>query len=298
MKEISVYDTLNLKFNKGGSIDKLLKKFNKKEIAAILYLVIALVAFFTWRHCLIGTIIPGITLTCALFCINWISLVIKENFTNKPLFAFLVTSIILTLAVGTAQATLPDNLLPKQSLTIEKSLHEYFKNYAPQNYEFNPEVSILACKMSNRFSYIETSVITINQTDINSELRIKNLISRRKKALNNTQKVNKREKNADRKLLVINMPEIIIQKVDLLAPYEQIDILGKAVEKNIRLPECNPNCAINHIDYNSFEIVKIIDNIKSSQDEINLKLTNWELLLDEIEAKIRDEENLLTKLGY
>ncbi len=181
----------------------------------------------------------------------------------------------------------------------EKDLEKIFTNFNALKYENIPELQDRVCSIDNRFSYILTVLVSIEETNKNNKDRTNNLKERRKAYYNNVDKINIRCNNAQVEKLLVNTEPINEQNIDLAPMYKRIGIWADEIKRNnAEIPPCNTICAFNHIDQASINIVKELDNIMSKQDYRNSYLTKQEKQYDKLESLQRSKENYLARLNF
>lgn len=185
------------------------------------------------------------------------------------------------------------------SSTRERELESVFNSFNGVRYEKIPELESRICPLEHRFTYILTALVTVEETNKNNKKRTNNLKTRRKNYYNNVDKINERCNKAGIEKHLVNTSPINEENVNLDPMYKRIMLWVDDIKRNSKeLPPCNTVCAFNHIDQDSLNIVKEIDNIMAEQDSRNLYLTQQEQQYDKLESLQRSKENYLTKLNF
>ena len=225
----------------------------------------------------------------------------NKNNVQSPIATFFFIFFIIFItecSVGATIMTITNNS-QKISLrsNIDKELSNVFQNYKIAQYT-DPILKQRPCDMENRFTYILISINAINETNQNINNRYKNIHKRQKNYTKNITKINKRKQNAKETPLIVEVPNIYEQRINLEQPYERVLICSKQIKHNIENPECSSTCAFNHIDSASLQIINELDSVRKEQDIRNDILTKLERKFDELEVIQRQEEQKLAAKGF
>lgn len=252
------------------------------------------------------TFTTSILITFALIQWTGINSLIDSKFQSLPRWVKVIMVVMfLFMSCSDIKAKLPemhfDDALNAVGFHIEidKKLTGIFDKYNIKDYEEIQKLSLNACSLENRFTLILANINRVEETDVNTRQRIKNLKYRRKNFLTNIGKIHQREIKAELKQLEItNIPDIRVSPVPLHAPYKRIMLWANEIDKNIKAPKCSKSCAFNHIDTSSIKIVEEISSIQKTQDLVNLQLTKLENEFDILEDLQQKEEIKLTQRGF
>ena len=294
---ISVYDTLSSEGEIGGII-------YKKTLIVCILILLALFAFFLSWHSLWRAFWTALALASLFIYVKADEMIFHVDTKKYPLvFRFSLCVGFFFLASFGARANLPDALFINEKPVINfqyviATLEKDFADFKAITYYGQNEIKRDPCFLELRFTYILTGLSTLNQTETENDVRYKNLRNRRKLLIHNIEKINVREKKAQRSLLRLEPPELSENNLILSDFYNKVLLLGEQINKNITNPNCNIPCAFNHIDSYSVQIVSEIDDIRKKQANVSKNLTAQERLYDSLELEQRNRELELVKLGY
>lgn len=254
-----------------------------------------------------GLVLPVI-LFCSGFCfsggLSILLEIINVKF-NKSLPPFLMFILANACCFGLAvpvKAHIVNNF-PVESIfvpyiDIRSELFHTFNSYKVSDYEAIDGLKERSCEIENRFIYILADINKVDVTNSEIHKRVDNLQDRKKKLLSNQKKINKRAIDANITQLFLDVPNVNVPEINLKKSYQNLLDYNKAIDKNIRKPNCTPECALKHIEQNSWSIVQEIDNIKAKQDSLNATLTAFERSFDELEKLQLMKETELTQRGF
>lgn len=277
----------------------------KKDLICTILMLVAIILFF------MPASICRYVVSSVLFyfafkgwgILHFINQHIKKNkklkYSNIAIFFVISIAIFITeCSVGATIMSITNNSQKINFYSdIEKDLFNVFQNYKIAQYT-DPILEQRPCDMENRFTYILISINAINETNQNINNRYKNIHKRQKNYMKNVTKINKRKQIAKEAPLIVEVPNIYEQKINLEQPYERVLICSKQIKHNIENPECSSTCAFNHIDSASLQIINELDSVRKEQDIRNDIITKLERKFDELEVIQRQEEQKLTAKGF
>ncbi len=275
-----------------------------------LWLIFELILYITlllWAFCNANNYV-SFFLTPLFFSIICLRFRLYKIFFKNELEEFNKAIIFIVIYLGAINCCFATNKIISEAIpqfqlfnssAKEKDLEKIFTNFNALKYENIPELQDRVCSIDNRFTYILTALVSIEETNKNNKDRTNNLKERRKAYYHNVDKINIRCNNARVEKLLVNTEPINEQNIDLAPMYKRIGIWADEIKRNnAEIPPCNTICAFNHIDQASINIVKELDNIMSKQDFRNSYLTKQEKQYDKLESLQRSKENYLARLNF
>lgn len=274
---------------------------NLKQILIVVFTVGAYFLFFT-NHPIAFALLAVIVLIM-LGTVDTIGKAILSKFNIKepipPILTITILFFTLTFTQMLASAHIAPLVLYPIDInrSMESELASIFDKYQVST-DSDKGLVQLSCFIENRLTYILVSISSIEETDKNSAKRYSNLLIRKKAYAKNIAKINKRNKKAGDKLLIVEVPNINIVDVDVKQTYKRVSIYATQIANDIDNANCDNYCRYNNIDNASFQIIKELDKFRKEQDIRNDILTKLERKFDELEVIQRQEEQKLTAKGF